>query len=338
MDTKRMRYIDIAKGIAMICIIVGHLKSQNIIRVVYTFHVPIFYIITGYFINNKRTVLDFLKVKFRTLVVPYIITCLVIIMVGTLKGWKQGNAISAFGYWCYAAVYGAGISYTTPFFIPAIGALWFLLATFWGSIFLRVSLDFNKYARIGVITLLFIFGYYSRIFFWFPLSIQAGACATIYMYMGILAKDMKNAIKETSQELKACVVLFAIIIWMCFIKDFQSFKLVNCDIGRGIIDVFGSVCACYVVILVSKIIEENTKYIGNFFAYFGKYSLFVLCIHIIELNLFPWWRLVRILEIYKLKESYQLLFVIFIKLFADLTCAYILSRISIVKILYGMKK
>ena len=338
MDTKRVRYIDIAKGIAMICIIIGHLNSQNIIRVVYTFHVPIFFVITGYFINNTRTIIDFFKVKFRTLVIPYIITCLVIIVVGTLKGWKQGNAISAFGHWCYAAVYGAGISYTTPFFIPAIGALWFLLATFWGSCFLRLSLDFNKYVRIGFIILLFLFGYYSRILFWFPFSIQAGACSTIYMYMGILAKDMKNPIKETSQEIKVCVVLFAIITWIYFIKDFQSFKLVNCNIGRGIVDVFGSICACYVVILVSKIIEDKTKYIGIFFAYFGKYSLLILCIHIIELHFFPWWRLIRILETYGLNKFYQLVFIIFFKIFADLTCVYILSRISIVKILYGMRK
>lgn len=38
----RLQYIDIAKGIAMICIILGHLGNANINRVVFTFHVPIF--------------------------------------------------------------------------------------------------------------------------------------------------------------------------------------------------------------------------------------------------------------------------------------------------------
>ena len=55
MKTKstRLQYIDIAKGIAMICIILGHLGNASINRIVFTFHVPIFFFITGYFTNKK---------------------------------------------------------------------------------------------------------------------------------------------------------------------------------------------------------------------------------------------------------------------------------------------
>ncbi len=67
----RLRYIDIAKGISIICIILGHLGVAEINRVVFTFHVPIFFLITGYFVSSKRTVRQFIKVKFRTLIVPY---------------------------------------------------------------------------------------------------------------------------------------------------------------------------------------------------------------------------------------------------------------------------
>ena len=52
LDNKRLQYIDIAKGIAMICIILGHMGNANINRVVFTFHVPIFFFITGYFISD----------------------------------------------------------------------------------------------------------------------------------------------------------------------------------------------------------------------------------------------------------------------------------------------
>ena len=46
--TKRLTYIDIARGIAIICIVLGHLGNNTINRVVFTFHVPIFFFITGY--------------------------------------------------------------------------------------------------------------------------------------------------------------------------------------------------------------------------------------------------------------------------------------------------
>ena len=35
LDNKRLQYIDIAKGIAMICIILGHMGNANINRVVF---------------------------------------------------------------------------------------------------------------------------------------------------------------------------------------------------------------------------------------------------------------------------------------------------------------
>lgn len=59
----RLQYIDIAKGIAMICIILGHLGNANINRIVFTFHVPIFFFITGCFTNKKRDLNDFIKIK-----------------------------------------------------------------------------------------------------------------------------------------------------------------------------------------------------------------------------------------------------------------------------------
>ena len=63
----------------------------------------------------------------------------------------------------------------------------------------------------------------------------------------------------------------------------------HCDIGRGIVDVFGSMCACVVVIYISKMVEIKFRIAGKFLAFFGRYSLLVLCVHIIELDLFPWW-------------------------------------------------
>ena len=161
-EKNRVQYFDIARGIAMICIILGHLNNSLINRVVFTFHVPIFFFISGYFMNSKCGIKDYARNKLRTLIVPYIVTCIVIIILGTLKGFIQGDAISELGRWSYAAVYGAGDSYNEPFYIPGIGAIWFLWATFWGCIFLRLSLQFERHVRLGVIIGLFIFGYFSR--------------------------------------------------------------------------------------------------------------------------------------------------------------------------------
>lgn len=50
----RNKTLDIAKGIAMISIILGHLSVWRINCVVFTYHIPIFYLITGYFLLVQK--------------------------------------------------------------------------------------------------------------------------------------------------------------------------------------------------------------------------------------------------------------------------------------------
>ena len=115
MNENRVQYIDVAKGIAMICIILGHLGDANINRVVFTFHVPIFFFITGYFTNSERNITEFVKNKLMTLIVPYIVTCLLIVILGTIDGWNKGNPFYALVYWSKASLYGAGSEHVDPF-------------------------------------------------------------------------------------------------------------------------------------------------------------------------------------------------------------------------------
>lgn len=53
---KRIEYIDLAKAIAILLMVLGHCASLNdipLIRsVIYSFHMPLFFIISGYFFKT----------------------------------------------------------------------------------------------------------------------------------------------------------------------------------------------------------------------------------------------------------------------------------------------
>ena len=329
----RIQFIDIAKGIAIICIILGHLGNALINRVVFTFHVPIFFFITGFFISERRTTSSFIKQKAKTLLLPYYITCFVIIVIGTLIGVYYGNGKDSLFNWIYASLYAAGDNYSEPFYIKGIGAIWFLWATFWGSIFLRITLKYNIYLRLSCILLLFLVGYASARFIWLPLSIQAGACATLFMYIGFLTQKSKSTLKQLPFESKLFYFILAAFVWFSFIYNFQSFWLVHCDIGRGIIDIVGCICACSIVFLISYTIATKTSFWAHPLEYIGKCSLLVLCIHIIELNLFPWWKITEYLN-QNQSSTISLLIIIVLKLILDLSLTIIMSRITIIRRLF----
>ncbi len=73
---KRNNYLDIAKGISIISIIIGHLDIEIINRIVFTYHIPVFLLITGCFISEKRSVKEFAINRFKKLMIPYIFTCM----------------------------------------------------------------------------------------------------------------------------------------------------------------------------------------------------------------------------------------------------------------------
>ena len=90
-----------------------------------------------------------------------------------------------------------------------------------------------------------------------------------------------------------------------------------------------------IVILISKIIECRTKYIGGSLAYLGRYSL--LCVHIVELDLLPWWQITEKYVVNGMSANIQLILIIAGKVLLDLGGAFVLSKITLVRKIFGFK-
>ena len=333
----RLRTVDVARGIAIISVILGHLGSSEINRVVFTYHLPVFYLITGYFMNARKPLSRFVLDKARTLLVPYCIACAAMIVSGALFSYWSGGAERAFeaaGKWFRASLFGSGVAFDSPFHVESIGALWFLWATLWGSLLLKLSLKLKPWMRLAMIVGIFYVALWSIQCFWLPYSFQTGCCAALFMYFGYLARQAEEQWKNQNWEVKAAATVFAFMIWFAFIRDFKSFWLVQLDLGRGMIDIFSSLCASWCIFKISAIIDRKLPVVNSFLAYFGRYSILVLCVHIIELNTFPWNAVIKVIGV---PQEAELLFKIVCKLLLDLGVAAVLSRIGFIRNLFGLK-
>ena len=342
---KRIGGVDVARGIAMICIVLGHLGRWEIIRVVFPFHVPIFFLITGWFFRPEKDWKTFLTKKAKALLVPYVTAGILMAVVGTLVHLRLHGQepLNTFLAWIGAMLYGAGDSTPRLWNVPQIGALWFLLATFWGVVLLRAVRALPRWTRPLAVVALCLAGNLTNSL-WMPLSIQAGGTALLFMYIGSAARELREEGigsgigKEIKAEIRLAAFVLACFGFYCFSRDYFSFCLVKADLGRGVPDILGSLCACWAVLEVSGALDRYVPFLARPLAVLGKYSLVMLCAHDIELSCIPWWVVLDKLQELGMAESFRFPAEILLKFAWIFLFMLICVKIPFLHPLFGIRK
>jgi len=297
----RLLYIDAAKGLSMLSIILGHLGIIGINKFVFTYHVPIFLIISGMFFVPKD---GMIKKRFIGCIKPYLATSIIML------GFSVGRAFLKYilnredfdGVLNCAAdrflsiLYGSGSRHDFfGFEFEIIGAIWFLLALMWATIILWIILRKinNNIIQGTIVILAFAFAYLSAKYTWMPLSIQSGLSALLFVYVGYLTKNDK--LKPIFMRNRKIIVLLCIAMWglAIFFSYYNSnMSLVRSYFPNILINVIGACCASYLIItflsFLDRIVIVADSKAYKLLCYFGKNSLILLCFHLIEFNYVPW--------------------------------------------------
>lgn len=276
----RLKYFDIAKGIGILLMIIGHcsIKNQYILNFIFSFHMPLFFFMSGFFYKYRENKEE-LKRNFKKLIIPYIITCMVMIIYKFFKLIIDSNFAEILGTiktWFLSSIYGSGA--LEPFGIKVIGAIWFLWALFFALYFINIT-NKSKYQYLWILLIGYI-GYKTSKYIWLPLSIQAGMVATVFVYFGILAKRYDIFNKKMPVQL---FILMVLIMMYCTIYCGKLYMVSNIY-TNGIIDFIGALCGSFLCIKLSQFIEKKTKFIKKGLIYIGENSLICLCIHLFALN------------------------------------------------------
>ena len=284
--------LDIAKGLAIICVVLGHSEElgvpTSLVNAIFTFHMPLFFIVSGYF-TRRDAVLDRAYVVrcARSTLLPYAITCAVVLLlfaVRTLLFWPEGLA-NSMGTMTLAVLYGTGTQEVPlPAGVIMIGAIWFLLALFWGKLFLAAA---NRASYTPVVVLvLFLWGYYSGWMFWLPLSIQAGACATLFLYLG---QKIRESDLLAPGRLSPLLWLVVAGTWlMCINMGYKLVMASNAYPGDMVVDILGGLCGTLCVIKASQLVSCHLPVLGRPLAWLGTITLPIFCMHLVEMDVFLW--------------------------------------------------
>lgn len=269
----RINYIDMAKGLGIMCIIWCHNETPLWLNNwMFSFHVPIFFIISGYFFKQKTigtAVKDGWIQLIRPLLVTVLLSVLFLLIIFFKKGYYDGPP---FFFW---------MKKTFSFTIEnGIIGMWFLAALFYGKIILTILLKYFGLSNtfLGSL-LLFVFSYV--IYYYYspvPFYILFGLSSVLYLAIGYLIKQFDLLNRMPSFGLISWVIAM-LIVW-------QGFKMpVDCSsfyFPKGCFSILSSVLISISVIFIFRELESHLKkhvYLLSFFCYYGKNSLVLLCSH-----------------------------------------------------------
>jgi acyltransferase len=127
---ERVLGLDVARVLGLGAIVAGHTWSGRPVEVfLFSWHVPLFFLLTGYLWRPGRSVADEVRKRGRSLLVPYV--AWYVIVAGT---WFAYRSLTDPGFtWSYAAETVLGGAHAgRPF-----SAFWFITALFFACVLLR---------------------------------------------------------------------------------------------------------------------------------------------------------------------------------------------------------
>jgi polysaccharide biosynthesis protein PslL len=287
MAIERHKHIDIAKGIGMLFIVFGHNwfvshDKGEMFKVIYSFHVPLFYFLSGLVMNYDNSLRTTIIKKSDSYLKPYYISCVVAglfvvvlhknsltnYLIRILYGnglvipwewvplWFLPNiwVVSLFSYLCHRH----GNLVSKPIFFKAMFLMCILLIGYIGiDFFLNTRLPGTNIVLPGL-----------------PLSIDLILICSFFFLLG-------SFLKESVLNLKFNWLMFVVAIFTFALLHLASDSTIELNLRRYdniFISTIEALLGIYIIISLSVMIKGNLV-ISGILSYIGVASLFIMIFH-----------------------------------------------------------
>lgn len=269
---------DIMKAIGIILMVIGHAGCPKVfLNFLGTFHMPLFFMISGWFINAQYP--PHLLKKVKTLYWPYIFWGITILVI-QYPLYKLGIYSKEYSQYDYITHLIKIVSFAQN--EPIIGPLWFLKSLFFSYIFVSTIVwktiqNKKKYYFTGL--LCFIMLYFGYILYkkngWLLYNIQRELMIPWLLWLGYYIKTLKINLLSPS----IIIFIYFIILFCC--GQYVTLDLVGSKIGNPAILTIYSLIGFVMVYNISFKLQHISKQISKSLAYIGRNTMPILILHLI---------------------------------------------------------
>lgn len=272
--------IDITKAIGILLMILGHcsiIPDMPYKRFIYTFHMPLFFIISGYFFKSKG-IKESLKYDTKHLMTPYFTTSIAVVLLTFILSLHSGQFRPVL-YYVAAMFIGSGFPHPCLYLshLPSIGAIWFFPALLvCKNVYNSLSVYSLRKRLLYSCAIYVVATLIGRYIIFLPFSVLCGLSAIIFFAIGDYYKLEKPKITWVH-------CLIGILCWGISFQ-FSEVNLVEPRTDLYFIDIIGATTATFLVYKMSEKINDLFRY-SDILPWIGRNSMYILCFHLIDLNI-----------------------------------------------------
>lgn len=289
-DQKRIEWVDIAKGVAIILVIIGHTVPMDStpFKIIFSFHVPLFFLLSGYTFKIARTKEDLsmhIIKNLKHLIIPSLFFLVITSVIGQMHNMHtiQNDLLSEVAFQAERFLWGSGIAVNGH---PGIGAVWFLISLFWAKTIIDILHLLFSYRTSGCfcLSLGFVGIMLGSKRIYLPQNMDVTFVAALFIYLGILWR--KNVI--FFERWRLTLLLISTIIWITCVH-FQFYtNMAWRHYPAASLMITESVCGSFVFCHICKIIRY-IRFIRIPMQILGIHSLLILFFHSWDEFIYPIW-------------------------------------------------
>lgn len=299
-NKERVEWIDCAKGIAIILVIIGHTVSygkygSNLRGMIFSFHMPLFFILscTTFKCSN-----DLKQYKFKVqhaskhLIIPVAVVFGLEILIELIKNIYLIFDIDFWKQELYCWIFSCGVdTQFNGFTVKGIGIPWFFFALFIGrSIFDYLHLAFEEKKLSVIVWLCCGIGIAFGSIQWLPFSMDIALAIMPFFYYGYRLKK-KDMFKSATKNMAIWGITWIVSLLITF-PDYNNWTYLELATRR-----YNLFPICYLTAIsgtmfvseFSVVVTNKIKRIIKPVVYFGRNSLYLLCVHIMDYNWYNLW-------------------------------------------------
>lgn len=283
----RNTVIDAAKGIGIVCVVLGHivLYGSGVSRIIFAFHMPLFFFCSGLVFNYTGTSKELLY-KAKQLIVPYCFFTLVGLFVAV--SFFQSSQLTLRRFL-------VDVFYSVNPEVCFVGQLWFLIALLNCIVFFHISHRILKkgggyafasrflFACICFVFCVLIKNYELKIPFGdkrysFPFKLDDALGGYLFFFLGYYSKNIIEKVDVLNYRTK--IVLWAFgsaVLLIC--AYFNGMVNIDVTFNNPILYLLGSIAGIVVVFVLCSLMRGNSKYYWFAICWYGKNSLPVFALH-----------------------------------------------------------